>query len=188
MSGIELVANGMQKSSGHSFRSKKDRWAVTLRSSTLSLETVGYDTFDDFEMRIEHLIEASKTFIDSDFFTRVGIRYVNALPYEKSNLSKWINPELVRPLAVDAFGDVKECTQQIRGTTTDGQYFFQHGLGGDGGERRYVIDLDFYSEDLTVADTMATVRELHARLFDLFMWAIGPAAVKAMEGGTLSAR
>jgi uncharacterized protein (TIGR04255 family) len=182
LAGVDVAAPILQRSSGHIFKSKKDRWTISLKPAVLSLETNQYSTFEEFEKRIADVIEAAKTFVDSDFFTRVGIRYVNAFPYERQTVSKWINPDLVRPLSIDAFGDAHECAQQIRGSTVGGNYLFQHGLGAEGSATVYVIDLDFYSEDLPIADTMAAVRGLHKRLFDLFMWAIGPAATAALEG------
>ena len=77
------------------------------------------------------------------------------------------------------YGDVEEHAQQVRGPTDCGGYFFQHGVGMGGGadsRKGYVLDFDFYREEVGVADAMATVRRLHDLEFALFAWSLGDKA------------
>jgi uncharacterized protein (TIGR04255 family) len=171
------------KQAAHVFKSKKGLWAVTLRTSSLALETSRYDSFDEFESRIGMLVEACQSFIDSDFFTRIGVRYVNAFPYDREAIAEWINPELVGSLHKGAFGDAIEFSQQVRGTTEVGGFLMQHGIVQDGKEPSYGLDLDFYAEDVDVKSAMQVVRELHKRQFDLFMWAVAGEAKRRLEVG-----
>ena len=183
MAGVNVSPTNVDRSTTHVFKSKRGLWSVNLRASTLSLETSRYDSFEEFEKRIAELADACQSFIDSDFFTRVGIRYVNMLPYDRSKISEWVNPSLVGNLASGIFGDATEHSQQVRGTTDEGGFLLQHGIGTEGDKVGYGVDLDFYAEDVDVTETMAVVRKLHTRQYDLFMWVLGDGAKQELKGG-----
>ena len=166
----------------HVFQSKQGRWSVTLRSSSLSLETARYSAFAEFQERLGHIIETCQSFIDSDFFTRVGIRYINALPYDRGQIASWLNPLLAPALVTGVYGDVSEYAQQVRGTTPDGGYYMQSGLAQSDQGPAYLVDLDFYADDVEVKSSLNTVRKLHERQYEMFMWAVGDEARRVMRG------
>lgn len=166
----------VDKTNAHVFTSRNSRWTVNLTASTLSLETSRYDSFLDFEKRIGFLIDACQTFIDSDFFTRLGIRYVNTLPYDRDRIGQWVNPLLVNALANGTYGDVTECGQAIRGTTEAGGFFFQHGIGKDSDKRAYALDFDFYAENVEISEAAGVIKDLHKRQFEMFIWSLGESA------------
>ena len=176
--GQRLVMNpgGMDKTNAHVFTSRNVRWTINLTMSTLSIETSRYESFVDFEERISFLIDACQSFIDSDFFTRVGIRYINSLPYKREELGEWINPVLVSALASGVYGDPTESGQAIRGTTEVGGFFFQHGIGLEGEKRGYGLDYDFYAENIEVKDAKNVVAALHKREYEMFIWCLGERA------------
>jgi uncharacterized protein (TIGR04255 family) len=179
--------NPLAQSNVHSFRSKKGRWTVTLRAAALSLETSNYDTFSEFEERLGFVLKAAEGTIDSDFFTRVGLRYINAMPFAPSEVKQWVNPALVSPLGEGTFGDVEEHWQRVRGPTTVGGYFFQHGLDTNpqAGRREYVLDFDFYREDVTIPETLSIVRQLHDQEYAMFAWSLGDKAKEHLGPSTL---
>jgi uncharacterized protein (TIGR04255 family) len=166
----------------HAFRSKKNRWTATLRPAAVTLETNEYDSFPDFKKRLELVIRAASEVIDSEIFTRVGLRYINAVPYERQTIAEWVRQELVAPLADGVFGDVDEHNQTIRGSTDAGGYRFAHGVRvrGPGQKPEYMLDFDFFQEDVLVQDALAVAQQLHDREFNLFMWAMGPRALAHM--------
>ena len=167
----------------HTYLSKKSRWTVSVRSTALSLETSRYDSFEDFKKRLAFVLNAAKEMIDSDFFTRVGLRYQNVLPYKRDDISSWVNRDLVAPLAAGTFGDVDEHWQRVRGVTQEGySYIFQHGVSV-GPTPEYVLDIDFFVEDLQFSDTLQTVEGLHRCAFAMFCWSLGSVA-KAQLGMT----
>jgi uncharacterized protein (TIGR04255 family) len=149
-----------------------------LRAAALSLETSNYSAFDEFEERLKAIIAAGEVTIDSDFFTRVGLRYVNLLPFNVAEIRDWVNPALVTPLGDGTFGDVDEHWQTVRGSTSMGGYYLRHGVGNPGpnGVREYLLDFDFYREDVPLADALGVVRKLHELEFSMFMWTLGPKA------------
>lgn len=186
--GIELTDPKLEQKTHHSFRSKGGHWSIVLKSSSASLETHRYGGFEDFEERIRELIKALSTFIDSDFFTRIGIRYTNFLPYDRATVAEWINPALVAPLASGELGEAQAYSGQIRGAidlgTTPGGYLLQHGIQRDEGKpATYAVDMDFYAEVVDVSDSLAVINKLHTRQYDLFRWAVGPKAIEALRKG-----
>ena len=181
MQGINIAGSSLDRSTSHVFKSKRDQWTVNLRPSILSLETNNYHSFEDFESRIEGLVDACKSFIDSDFFTRIGVRYINVLPYDRSTVADWINPSLVSNLASGILGDPSEYAQQVRGRTSVGGYLFQHGLTAIGDKTGYMLDFDFYAEDAELKDSMGIVRELHDREHEMFLWTLGDAAKQFLD-------
>ncbi len=180
---VNLNLGGVAHANAHAFRSRRRRWSVILRASALSLETSRYDAFDNFAKRLAFVLEAAKATIDSDFFTRVGLRYINAFPFSSDEINQWVNPALVSPLGEGTFGDVDEHSQTVRGITTAGGYRFQHGLATGGKE--YFLDFDFYREDVTVAETLNVVRTLHELEFSMFLWSLGPKARQDLGPSTL---
>lgn len=186
---VNLHAAGLAQATAHVFRSKNRRWTVSLRAAALSLETSHYDAFQEFESRLAIVLEAGKVAIDSEFFTRVGLRYINALPFDASDIQHWVNPSLVQPLGDGTFGDVDEYWQAVRGSTEVGGYNFRHGIptSPQAGRSEYVLDFDFFREDVPVAETLATVQKLHELEFSMFAWSLGPKA-KEHLGPTTSGR
>ena len=53
----------------------------------------------------------------------------------------------------------------------------------------YVLDFDFFKEDVAVADTLDIVRQLHDLEFSMFRWTLGEKAIEHLgpsdlkEGG-----
>jgi len=177
---VNVNPAGLEQATAHIFHSKKNRWQVTLRASALSIETSSYDKYAEFEERVQFVIDAAKSTIDSDFFTRVGLRYINVIPYQMTEISEWVNSALVAPLGAGTFGDVDECWQQVRGTTDIGGYSFRHGVNANrsapaaGAPSEYVLDFDFFCEDVQVSDALEIVSQLHEREYAMFDWTLGP--------------
>jgi uncharacterized protein (TIGR04255 family) len=173
-------------SNGHVFRSKKGRWTVTLRASALSVETSDYASFDELAQRMGFVLKAAEGTIDTDFFTRVGLRYINVLPCEPERAADWINPALVGPLAAGTYGSVHEYWQRVQGPTAVGGYTFHHGVQVVPGApaREYLLDFDFFKEDVPVAETLDVVRKLHQLEFSMFRWSLGPKAEEFLGSST----
>lgn len=171
----------------HTFVSKSRRWTVAVRQSSLALETAHYETFDLLLERLGRLLPAAEKLAESNFFTRIGLRYINALPVDADSVDGWVNPELVGPLARGTFGSPSEYWQHVRGASTAGGYSFRHGIGTDPaqGGNRYMLDLDFFREDVDASEVVPTVRALHADLYALFSWSLGDAARSHLGPSTL---
>lgn len=187
LSDLNLSGASVAQAHAHLFKSKRSHWAVTLRASAITLETSHYTSFDEFEDRLTFILKAAEKIIDSDFFTRVGLRYINGVPFNNEDIRKWINPVLVEVLGSGIYGDVQEHSQRVSGTTLLGGYMFQHGLRIEKQtmQPEYVLDFDFFREDVTVAETIEVVRNLHEQEFSMFSWALGEQAKAHLGPSTL---
>jgi uncharacterized protein (TIGR04255 family) len=164
------------------FRSRKRQWLVTFKASSIALETERYTSSQSFFAQLELVVEAAKSVIDSDFFTRVGLRYVDAVPLPDRQVNGWINPLLVKPLTDGFFGTVDRYYQEVRGKAESGGYSFRHGIFRQpgSGHPEYILDFDFFEEDVEVDETMSLVRKFHEESYSLFHWALGEQALAAM--------
>lgn len=179
LTNVNVNPGGLAQAASHAFRSKNGRWTVTVRSASLSLETSRYDSFQELSERLAFVLKAATGTIDSEFFTRVGVRYINAIPFERTTIHEWVNPALVKPLADGVFGEVDEHWQRVRGVTNLGGYTLQHGVAlqpSGSPSNEYILDLDFFKEEVAVADTQSVVHQLHELEFALFRWTLGEKA------------
>lgn len=174
---VDLIG-GSPQVHGHQFKSKKGRWTVTFRASAVSIETSNYDSFTELRERLAFIIKTAELVIDSDFFTRVGLRYINSVPYNEDDICDWINPQLVGVLGSGLYGDTKDHSARVSGSTVAGSYLFQHGLAinQDSRKREYFLDFDFSQEDVAISDTLEVVDVLHENEFSMFTWALGSTA------------
>lgn len=186
---VNVSSTAVAQGSAHQFRSsppkagRPPRWTVTLRPTAVSLETTQYGTFEEFDEQLQSVVEAAQPTIESDFFTRVGLRYINVLPCEPNEIDGWLNPAVIGPVASGVFGEIDEHMYQVRGSTDCGGYLFQVYLGEDNNRRhrRFAVDFDFYQEQVAVSDAIPVVRRLHQLEFSLFNWSLGEKALDFMK-------
>lgn len=178
------IAGGLPGSNNaHLFRSAKLNWTVTVRQSAISLETTAYPGFPQMKERILHVIEAASKIIDSDFFTRVGLRYINVVDGGEDPREGWINPELIQPLMSRKFTGIQEYAGKLSLSAEDGGCLFQHGIklkparkDGTPASPDYLLDIDAFRNEVRVEDAEMAINSLHAQAFDFFDWAIGEKA------------
>lgn len=176
---VGLNQKDVTRDNVHTFRAKGDRWVVTLKANAVVLETSKYESLDDFLVRLSIVLKAALPVIDSDFFTRIGLRYINEVDIRSGLLSDWINPALVGPLSDGTYGAVAEHVGRVVGSTPHGAYVLQHGCRPDASfatTPRYSLDFDLSSEDVLVGEAIEQVKKLHDQAFNFFHWALGPAA------------
>ena len=167
------------------FLSKKEDWIVTFKSASLLLETTNYTDFDEFEDRLQKLIGWAKPLLDTDFFTRVGLRYINEIIIEDATVDGWIREDLVKPLVDGVYGSVERFVQEVRGHTAAGMYTFRHGVVGHKGEFPvYNLDFDFYNQNVSENDVHGLVAQFNDLNFDFFSWAIEEKARKGLGKAT----
>jgi uncharacterized protein (TIGR04255 family) len=162
------------------FTSVNKKWTVRVTTSAVSLETDNYSGFTEFMKRIKGIVAAANQFIDSPLFTRVGLRYVDAIPVPRQEFDQWVNEELVRPLMGGRYGQPEMCWQIIQGACESGNFTFQHGIRketpGD-----YILDFDFFKEDVEIKSVETVLRALHKESLKLFFWAIVNKSLEHME-------
>lgn len=168
----------------HTFKDRREKWTVNLRTSTLSLETLKYDCFEEFRDRLKLVLDAAISVIDTEFFTRIGLRYINALPCKRDQVVDWLNPALAAPISTKVFSSPIEYQSRITGATSNGGgYNFIHGFGENSATRQftYVLDYDFYREDVQADTVVQVLTELHDQEHQLFRWSLGKDAVDYLQ-------
>ncbi|MDD5323269.1 MAG: TIGR04255 family protein [Methylococcales bacterium] len=160
------------------FRSKSKDWAVTIHCNGISLETTAYTEFSEFYKNLYEVMEESKKLIDSDFFTRVGFRYVNTVPIEDGEIDGWLNPTLIGSSIQKPFGSIAKYISEIRGYTKAGDYTFRHGIKSieDHEIKEYFLDFDYFSEDVEYDNATSLIQEFNEINFSFFDWCLGPKA------------
>ncbi len=164
------------------FKSRKKDWTISFKSYAIALETNRYTSFEEFLTRFRHLLTKSQPLLDTDFFTRVGLRYVDAIPVENDNLSGWVRDDLVPPLIKGVYGTVEQFAQEVRGFTDVGRYTFKHGtLAKTQDEPKvYHLDFDFYEENVQFDGVLPLIEQFNQLSFRFFQWAIGPKALERL--------
>lgn len=161
------------------FQSRKKDWTITIHSEAISLETRKYTEFGEFIDRITKLLEVSRPLIDTDFFTRVGLRYINKIPIEDGNLDKWINDDLSSPIISGPYGTITKYVSEMRGHIECGEYMFRQAATQKEGEiHAYVLDFDYSKEDVEIEETTNLLRAFNKKNFSFFSWCLGPKALK----------
>jgi len=173
----------------HLFKSKKGEWTVSFKSSAIAIETSRYTHFEDFFQQVQTVFNKSKPLLDTDFFTRVGLRYINEVRIEDAKLDGWIREELIAPLVQGVYGTVDRFAQEVRGAARTGKYSFRHGIIGLDASKRdlYTIDFDFYNENVEADSVLSMISGFNRESFRFFQWVIGP-KVKERLGKTIPKR
>ena len=177
-----------QRENRYVFRSRRQDWAVGFRASAVSLEVTQYTDYVEFRSRLERVIAAALQVIDSDFFTRVGLRYVNAVPLREESVDGLIRNELITPLVQGVYGTVSKYWQEVRGTAPVGQYSFRHGLPGAEQKKpempSYVVDVDMFDDNVEAVAALPLLDSLHRQSYNFFRWAVTDDALNTLTEQT----
>ncbi len=169
----------------YTFKTRDKTWTFGVRPSALTLESVRYVRFAEFAERITTLIGTASKHMDLVFFTRVGLRYVNALPVKQGSINGWLNDALEGPLAEKRLGWLTECFQQLHGYAQAGRFSLRHGIEPNTqGKGEYIIDTDFYREDVELAQAPSLLTTLNRESFSLFIWTLGDKAISFLGEGS----
>ncbi len=161
----------------HTFQSQPPNWTVALKTDSVALDTREYQDFEDFIARLGSVLTSLVPLLDTNYFTRVGLRYINVLPVPLDDVDGWVNPKLLGPLPDGVLGRVSHWTE-ARGPTPHGLYSFRYGTAKTDEEgERYVLDMDFYKEAVKVAELDPLLAEFNRMNYDLYRWSIGEKTV-----------
>jgi uncharacterized protein (TIGR04255 family) len=178
---VSLGGGDPVKEVKHLFKSKKGDWIVSFRTWAIAIETSRYTSFEEFQGRLTNLLDISRPLLDTDFFTRIGLRYINEIPLEDGNPRGLIREDLVAPLVQGVYGDVTQFSQEIRGFLKTGGYTLRHGLSDiEKGPRTYTLDFDFYEENVQYESVLPLVSDFNKQSFSFFSWAIGPKTLESL--------
>lgn len=185
----ELTPVGQSNEVAHEFRSKNNVDLITLRNSAVSYSTNRYRSFNDARWECSYLIESVIPHLQTNFFTRIGMRYINRLPIENStrDVNKWINSELTG--STNVLGTLSGLKMEYSGHLDEqATYLFRCGIAdtGNSGDQfenllniPFVLDYDYSQLDVEINKALALLDKIHKVHFSFFWWSLGE---KAKEG------
>ena len=173
----------------YKFATRQNDPVVDISASNMVLVAKRYKSFEEFSSYVSFLIDNCVSHLATTFFTRVGLRYINnvsGFDETGSDILEWINNDLVKPVAGGEIGTVSNMTGELTGPLEGiGNYTFRYGLSPPSQEaRRFVLDWDYYKEDVEVEHCMELLQNFHDAHFPFFWWALGKNAKEALENGT----
>lgn len=175
----------------YAFKSRDLNWVIVLKPDSLVVETSKYTEFAEFLGKIEKILKLVGDMLDTDFFTRIGLRYINVIDLEDGQVDGWINERLIAPLLGGELGTLTKYVSEIHGAFSDGQYTFRHGLNSDkndGSKIQYVLDFDYYAEGVDYKDTKELLTKFNTQNFSFFKWTLGKKAIEKLGPGNQKAK
>ncbi|MGN6829754.1 TIGR04255 family protein [Paucibacter sp. M5-1] len=168
--------------STHVFRSAKLNWTVSLKESAVSIETTAYTEYAQMREKVLRVVDAATKVIDSDFFTRVGLRYINVIEGTDDPRNGWVNHQLVAPIVGTNFKGIGEYAGKLQLVAGDGGCLLQHGIRVSRQQKdasihpEYMLDVDVFRNEVAVDDVSAALDVMHSQAFDVFDWSLGEKA------------
>lgn len=167
----------------YEFTSTDGMWTVNLTKDYLSLASHKYRRWEEFKSHLRAPLESLVECYAPSFFSRIGLRYQDAIIRSALDLadvgwSDLIKPYVAGELSQPALADNVEqvFTQSlIRLDNAGGRVRVQHGLAQDRntGEPCYVIDSDFFTEGQTETnDVINILDQCNQQAGRLFRWCI----------------
>ena len=127
--------------------------------------------------------------LDTDFFTRVGLRYINSVPINDGEIKGWINKELIHSLEEGRFGYLNQYITALQGCTKFGKYSFKHGMNPFEGDHQkpisnYLLDFDYFDENVEASNALELMENFNNINFSFFYWCLGDKAKSELGVGT----
>ena len=184
----QIVSTGHPEDNGehrYLISSKQRDWTINLRAMSFAVETSKYKDFEDFFGKFNGLLSKASDLIDSDFFTRVGLRYINVINIPDTKPDGWIRPELIGALSSGVLGDVKTKVSVVQGALENGgEYVLRQKMQPDSsGGLEYYLDYDYFKNDVEFKELEGLIRYFHDLNFSFFYWCLGEKAIKYLGEG-----
>lgn len=188
----KILGLAAQGGAEYRFKSEDGRQTVGLNTSSLSLTSTKYHRWEEFRDLLAPTLSALEKFYRPGSFTRVGLRYRNAIvpsaiSLEDKSWAALLSPNVGGELKYQDFGpaDTLEAARQLRLLSRQDQtgVFLQHGIGRveNTNAPAYIIDIDCYTDQRTEADhVLKSLDTFNVRARRAFRWCISDALHKAL--------
>lgn len=174
----------------YNFVSEDRSWGVNLTRDFLALSCRKYERWERFLERLEIAMSALNDEYHPSFFSRVGLRYQNAIHRSRLDLSdkSWsqlLRTEIAGELGNDDFAKcIKIFKKDVQFVLADGtQTRMLNGLTKTKTteEEVYVIDTDFFTTERTeVPDAWEKLKRFNEYARSIFRWSIADELHRAM--------
>ena len=182
----------------HAFISEDRKWRVNLTSSFIALSTLDYTRWEDFRGNLFEPLKALIEVYSPAYFSRIGLRYTDAIDRIGLGLStsKWsslVKPEMLGMLASTQIPEsvIQQANQVIKLRFDDEKTMVINvGLGDAEGRNSpcLIIDIDTFVADSSPASmdsALEVLDSIHAPVSNYFQWAIRPDLQKALNPETI---
>lgn len=172
----------MRATTGRVFWARDKSWKVAVHPNSIVVETAKYTSFDDFGAKVSSVVTKVLPLLETPFFTRVGLRFVNQLPCGTAPKG-WLREALVGDLAEGALGVPREYWHHVRLAAGANGLLLRHGFQAAAeGPTQYLLDLDAYAEDVDATTLDDRLRRLDELAYDAFVWSAGPTLISKLKG------
>jgi uncharacterized protein (TIGR04255 family) len=177
---LQILSMGVLDNS-YRFVTEDRKTTIILVAESISLSTTDYKDWSEFKKMFGVAFDALMAIYKPSYFTRVGLRYTNAIDRSMLELastpwSQLLRPEIIGELALPQFENSLEAVKHmLRLKTNEGSVTLQHGTAIVQGhsEQCYTLDCDFSSSQKTVADDVQPLlAQFNDRAFRAFRWCI----------------
>jgi uncharacterized protein (TIGR04255 family) len=186
--GLELPGQisqiiGANAGMSYKFLTEDNAESVTLTRDFLAYSTKKYRLWENFKETLHGPLAALVEIYRPSFYTRIGLRYIDAINREflgisQTKFSELFEPPILGELSVSAFEEnvetlIKRIVVKLPNGT--GSVQLQHGLGNivEHPGVSYMIDFDFYrSEKTEVANAEQILEQFHDFAGRAFRWCI----------------
>jgi uncharacterized protein (TIGR04255 family) len=183
------------------FRTEDQQTTLTLSPESISLSTDDYKQWEQFRASLHRPLRALTEIYKPSFFSRIGLRYIDAIGRKSLGLQgrRWVDllrPEILGELGLPQFDEslIQEAQRVIRLKSPGGgeMVSIRHGLAEQEGsdETYYMIDLDFYTDEkMEVERAETTLEGFNRRAGHAFRWcitetlhrALGPTEIQPVD-------
>lgn len=189
------IFNQQQVRRLHSFISENQQWKVTLAKDMLAFSTVKYDTWEDLSDRAGDVIDAFVKEYRPAFFTRIGLRYIDAIERAILGLNDTPWDELIQPHLCGCLGYRTEGSVLMRNSNVNAEVVFDDvlvniasGLGtvdhhdGSFPSEAFILNCDYFiSKKISITDLGTMSSKLHDRSHIFFRESITDKLHYAMD-------
>jgi len=165
------------------FLTRDRKFSLALEAQRLSLSTKSYTHWDDFRHLVLIGLREVVDIYEPALFTRIGLRYTNAIDRGRLSLSDvpWpalLKKEILGEIVLPPFDNNTVAATRvtiIRDPNGIGSMTFRHGLGTIQGRNEvgYLMDFDIYTDQQTeTGDAESILDRFAERGWRAFRWAI----------------
>lgn len=179
----------------HQFMSEDQKWRITLAKDMLAFSTIEYVTWEDLKAKSTEVIDALISIYKPAFFSRVGLRYIDAIDRSVIGLQATPWDELLQPHLCGCLGFHTEDKVRVRTNSVNAEIAFEDvfvnissGLGtvdrhnGTSPEEAFILNCDYFISKKTALSDLPIVSErIHDRSHSFFRESITDKLHFAME-------
>ena len=168
----------------HKFASENKKKYVNLTQGFIALTDNGYKSWESFSEEMNLVAKALDEEYKPNFYTRIGLRYIDIIEREKIGLGGIEWSELLNPALIGLLGDTTLQTAPAR-IISEAEFDIRieglskvrlrHGLIYKNHQEQYLIDTDCYTEERSEFDAIPSIlKSFNRTAGDLFRWTLTP--------------